>query len=37
VRRDAERAQLEKDALHSLAHTDPLTGLPNRRGLSVAL
>lgn len=37
VRRDAERAQLEKDALHSLAHTDPLTGLPNRRGLGVAL
>jgi diguanylate cyclase (GGDEF)-like protein len=23
--------------MHSLAHTDPLTGLPNRRGLSIAL
>src|SRR5690606_21318954 len=22
---------------HSLAHTDPLTGLPNRRGLNMAL
>lgn len=30
-------AHRERDALHSLAHTDPLTGLPNRRGLHVAL
>lgn len=27
----------ERDTLHSLAHTDPLTGLSNRRGLYVAL
>lgn len=27
----------ERDAMHSLAHTDPLTGLPNRRGLNMAL
>ncbi len=27
----------ELDAMHSLAHTDPLTGLPNRRGLQIAL
>lgn len=26
-------AALERDALRSMAHTDPLTGLPNRRGL----
>jgi diguanylate cyclase (GGDEF)-like protein len=37
VRREAERAAAEKSALHSLAHTDPLTGLPNRRGLAAAL
>jgi diguanylate cyclase (GGDEF)-like protein len=37
VRRDAERTELEKEALVSLAHTDALTGLPNRRGLSLAL
>jgi len=37
VRREAERAAAEKSVLHSLAHTDPLTGLPNRRGLAVAL
>jgi len=30
-------AHRERDALHSLAHTDPLTGLTNRRGLYVAL
>ncbi|QNP59376.1 diguanylate cyclase [Paenacidovorax monticola] len=30
-------AHRERDTLHSLAHTDPLTGLPNRRGLHVAL
>ena len=33
----AERARTERDTLHSLAHTDPLTGLPNRRGLGQAL
>jgi diguanylate cyclase (GGDEF)-like protein len=37
MRREAERVELEHRALHSLAHTDPLTGLPNRRGLSAAL
>jgi diguanylate cyclase (GGDEF)-like protein len=37
VRRNAERSELEKQALVSLAHTDALTGLPNRRGLSLAL
>ena len=37
VRRSAERTELEKQALVSLAHTDALTGLPNRRGLSLAL
>ena len=37
VRRGAERSELEKQALLSLAHTDALTGLPNRRGLSLAL
>jgi diguanylate cyclase (GGDEF)-like protein len=30
-------AHRERDALHSLAHTDPLTGLTNRRGLYVTL
>lgn len=37
VRRGAARSELEKQALLSLAHTDALTGLPNRRGLSLAL
>lgn len=37
LRTAAESARSERDAMHSLAHTDPLTGLPNRRGLSVAL
>ena len=37
VQREAERATAEKTALLSLVHTDPLTGLPNRRGLSAAL
>ena len=35
--RDAQRAALERDTLHSLAHSDPLTGLLNRRGLDDAL
>jgi len=29
----AEAARRERDLLEALAHTDPLTGLPNRRGL----
>lgn len=33
----AQSATLERDALHSLAHTDPLTGLMNRRGLNATL
>lgn len=37
VRRDAEQAELDRHRLHSLAHTDALTGLPNRRGLHDAL
>ena len=37
IRRAAERTELEKQALVSLAHTDALTGLPNRRGLQQAL
>jgi diguanylate cyclase (GGDEF)-like protein len=34
---EARRAVQERDVLHSLAHTDPLTGLLNRRGLHDAL
>ncbi len=30
-------ANQQLDAMHSLAHTDPLTGLPNRRGLQIEL
>ena len=37
VRRAAERAEMEKQSLESMVHTDPLTGLPNRRGLAAAL
>ena len=37
LRLEALDANRERDAMHSLAHTDPLTGLPNRRGLSIAL
>lgn len=37
VRRSAERTAAETHALRSLAHTDPLTGIPNRRGLASAL
>lgn len=33
----AQTATLERDAMVSLAHTDPLTGLPNRRHLNAAL
>jgi diguanylate cyclase (GGDEF)-like protein len=35
--REGERATKERDRLHSLAHSDPLTGLLNRRGLDDAL
>lgn len=35
--RDAQRAVQERDTLHSLAHSDPLTGLLNRRGFDIAL
>ena len=37
VQREAERVELEHQTLHSMAHTDALTGLPNRRGLNDAL
>lgn len=33
----AQAARLERDNLHSMAHTDPLTGLPNRRVLDSAV
>jgi diguanylate cyclase (GGDEF)-like protein len=32
-----QHARRERDSLHSLAHTDPLTGLPNRRGLNSSM
>ena len=35
--REAQRAAQERDSLHSLAHSDALTGLLNRRGLDEAL
>jgi diguanylate cyclase (GGDEF)-like protein len=37
MRRAADRARLESEALRSMAHTDALTGLPNRRGLALQL
>jgi len=37
VRRAAEQAQVEKLTFESMAYTDALTGLPNRRGLNAAL
>jgi diguanylate cyclase (GGDEF)-like protein len=37
LRHAAEHADREREALRSLAHTDPLTGLPNRRGLQLEL
>lgn len=37
VRRSAERAELERSTLLSMAETDALTGLPNRRGLERSL
>ncbi|MDP1899128.1 MAG: diguanylate cyclase [Rubrivivax sp.] len=33
IHRNADRARVESETLRSLAHTDALTGLPNRRGL----
>ncbi|RYF62538.1 MAG: diguanylate cyclase, partial [Comamonadaceae bacterium] len=37
LRGEAIDANRERDAMRSLAQTDPLTGLPNRRGLNIAL
>jgi diguanylate cyclase (GGDEF)-like protein len=37
LRASARRAQQESEDLHSLAHTDALTGLPNRRGMLLEL
>ena len=37
MRTAAQRATLERDTLRTLAHTDALTGLPNRRGLTEVL
>jgi diguanylate cyclase (GGDEF)-like protein len=37
LRETAERSRREHDLLDALAHTDPLTGLANRRGLERAL
>ena len=37
LRLEALDANRERDVMRSLAHTDPLTGLPNRRSLNIAL
>jgi len=37
IKNAAQQATHERDLLHSLAHSDALTGLANRRGLSVGL
>ena len=37
VHRAAQHASQERDAMHSLAHSDPLTGLDNRRRLNTQL
>jgi diguanylate cyclase len=37
LRHAAELADREREALRSLAHTDALTGLPNRRGMQLEL
>lgn len=37
LRHAAAQADRERETLRSLAHTDPLTGLPNRRGLQSEL
>ncbi|EHR69992.1 diguanylate cyclase (GGDEF) domain-containing protein [Burkholderiales bacterium JOSHI_001] len=37
IRRGVARLQMDRDRMHSLAHTDALTGLLNRRGLQEAM
>ena len=37
LHRSADRARVESEALRALAHTDALTGLPNRRSLEAEL
>jgi diguanylate cyclase len=37
IRRGAAQLQQDRDRMHSLAHTDALTGLLNRRGLQEAM
>ena len=37
IRKQVLRAAHERELLTKLAHSDPLTGLPNRRGLDLAL
>jgi diguanylate cyclase (GGDEF)-like protein len=37
LRHAAEQSDRDREALRSLAHTDALTGLPNRRGLQIEL
>jgi diguanylate cyclase len=37
IHRSADRARVESETLRTLAHTDALTGLPNRRGLQLRL
>lgn len=37
IRQVAQRASVERDLMHELAMTDPLTGLTNRRGLTAWL
>lgn len=37
LRTAVQHARRERDSLHSLAHTDALTGLPNRRGLNSSM
>ncbi|MET3117336.1 diguanylate cyclase (GGDEF)-like protein [Undibacterium sp. GrIS 1.8] len=37
IHMEAQNVSKERDTMHSLAHTDPLTGLPNRRGLNTSL
>ena len=37
IHRNADRARVESETLRALAQSDPLTGLPNRRGLQERL
>jgi diguanylate cyclase (GGDEF)-like protein len=37
VSAQAERAEQQREQMARMAHSDPLTGLPNRRGLDLAL